>query len=298
MRERQGQVELDAAAWSARSDAVVAAWRTTLPSLTAEIALGMCHPHSTVTACLPLSPASSACQGQQGPDAPSVCGPRTRCALRAGGALTPAEKAKQLELSPRKPYISVSIRVLAGQGRGAGGNHVRRAIWGECGRKGRCITSKKKQILGQTVLHCPGSIHKRRRGHVRGAGGDGDTYEAVGGREGGRSSSLVAFRRCARAAHQGSTGGNARAEPTKDKPVRRRVCAAWRRGCPEREEAASAQKSDAAPPTLVTLVGRKRVRARCTGECRPQHDKGAQIVWKRDVPALPGRRPGAGRHAA
>ena len=141
-------------------------------------------------------------------------------------------------------------------------------------------------------------VHQRRGGHVRGAGGDGDTYEAEGGGEGGGSSSSVAVIRCARAAHQGSTGGRARAEPTRDKPVRRRVCAAWRRGCPEREEAASAQKSDAAPPTLVTLVGRKRVRARCTGECRPQHDKGAQIVWKRDVPALPGRRPGAGRHAA
>ena len=178
----------------------------------------------------------------------------------------------------------------AGTGQGSGRNHVRRAIWGECGRKGQL---KKTKQRGK-----PSPVHQRRGGHVRGAGGDGDTYEVEGGGEGGGSSSSVAVIRCARAAHQGSTGGSARAEPTRDKPVQRRVCAAWRRGCPEREEAASAQKSDAAPPTLVTLVGRKRVRARCTGECRPQHDKGAQIVWKRDVPALPGRRPGAGRHAA
>ena len=73
-----------------------------------------------------------------------MCGPRTRYALHAGGALTPAEKAKQLELSPRKPHISVSIRVLARQGRGAGGYHVRRAIWGECGRKGQLKKTKQK----------------------------------------------------------------------------------------------------------------------------------------------------------
>ena len=249
----------------------------------------------TVTASLPLSAASSACQGQQGPDAAvRVRAQDTVCAACGRGTHSSREGQAAGTVATQTTHLSQhSSARWTGQGTGQGSG---RKPCPACylGRMREERTAEKNKTEGQAEPW----VHQRRGGHVRGAGADGDTYEVEGGGEGGGSSSSVAVIRCARAAHQGSTGGSARAEPTRDKPVQRRVCAAWRRGCPEREEAASAQKSDAAPPTLVTLVGRKRVRARCTGECRPQHDKGAQIVWKRDVPALPGRRPGAGRHAA
>jgi hypothetical protein len=90
-----------------------------------------------------------------------VCGPRTRYALHVGGALTPAEKAKQLELSPRKPHISVSIRVLAGQGRDRAGEREEPCPACYLGRMREERTAEKNKTEGQVS---PGSIN-----------GEGDT---------------------------------------------------------------------------------------------------------------------------